>query len=69
MIEYRCYTKNVGIIMADDVILKELRLGDIMLTKDGCRYKVIERELYQIDETLIRCNLTVKKVGCYKIER
>jgi len=48
--------------------LKELRLGDILEIKDGTCYKVIKRQLFQISETLIRCELIVKEVGNYKIK-
>ena len=66
--KYRCITKNMEVIQADDVVLKELRLGDILEIKDGTCYKVIKRQLFQISETLIRCELIVKEVGNYKIK-
>ena len=66
--KYRCITKNMEIIQVDDVILKELRLGDILEIKDGTCYKVIKRQLFQVSENLIRCELIVKEVRNYKIK-
>jgi hypothetical protein len=65
--KYRCITKNMEIINVDDVVLKELHVGDILETRDGDCYKVLKRQLFQIDETLVRCELIVKKVSNYKI--
>ena len=66
--KYRCITKDMQVINADDIILKELQLGDILETKDGYCYKVIKRQFYQISETLVRCELVVKEVSNYKIK-
>lgn len=66
--KYRCITKDMQVINVDDIILKELRLGDILETRDGYCYKVIKRQFYQISETLVRCELVVKEVSNYKIK-
>lgn len=67
MIKYRCVTKDMKLINADEIILKELHLGDILETQDGLCYKVIKRQLFQIAEDLVRCELIVKEVSNYKI--
>ena len=67
MIKYRCLTKDMKLINADDIVLRELHLGDILETQDGLCYKVIKRQLFQISEDLIRCELIVKEVSNYKI--
>ena len=67
MIKYRCLTKDMKLINADEIVLKELHLGDILETQDGLCYKVIKRQLFQIAEDLVRCELIVKEVSNYKI--
>lgn len=66
--KYKCLTKNMEVINADDIVLKELNLGDILEIKDGRCYKVIKRQFFQISENLVRCELIVKEVSNYKIE-
>ena len=70
MTEYTCMTKdgkNLNILKVDDIILKELKVDDILETNDGYCYKVIKRQFKQIDETKITCDLLVKEVRNFKI--
>ena len=70
MTEYTCMTKdgkNLNILNVNDIVLKELKVGDILETHEGYCYKVIKRQFKQIDETKITCDLLVKEVSNFKI--